>query len=165
LCLLAGSHLPPPCFPNAFDTKACLRESGWFFSSNLAQNPILSVGSIPGEEVGGLVTAEGIWALPPIHLSTQLSTHNTPILPSTHPSIHPSTHPLIHPSIHPFMHPPTYPSIRPFIRPSIYPSNYLFPWPCMHASVHHFASLFFEHLPVLGPLTFTAKRGDLPERI
>ena len=136
MCLLAGSHLPPPCFPNAFDTKACLRESGWFFSSNLAQNPILSVGSIPGEEVGGLVTAEGIWALPPIHLSTQLSTHNTPILPSTHPSIHPSTHPLIHPSIHPFMHPPTYPSsVHLSAHPSIHPTAHSHGHACMHPSI------------------------------
>ena len=143
MCLLAGSHLPPPCFPNAFDTKACLRESGWFFSSNLAQNPILFVGPIPSEEVGGLVTAEGIWALPPIHLSTQLSTHthahppiHTPFHPSIHQSTHPLIHPSIHPSIHPFMHPSTYPSIHPSIYLPIHLSIQL-PVPvAMHACIH-----------------------------
>lgn len=150
MCLLAGSHLPPPCSPNAFDTKACLRESGWFFSSNLAQNPILFVGSIPGEEVGGLVTAEGIWALPPIHLSTQLSTHthaHPPIHTPFHPSIHLSTHPLIHPSIYAPIHLPIHPSVHLSAHPSIHPTTHSHGQACMHPSIItplHFLNIYLR---------------------
>ena len=92
---------PPPTSRRltASDTRACLRVSGCFSSSNLAQGPILFVGSIPSTEVGGLLTAEEIWASPPTH-------------PPTLPPIHPHAHPPIHhpPPTPPSTHPPTCPT-------------------------------------------------------
>ena len=95
---------PPPTSRRltASDTRACLRVSGCFSSSNLAQGPILFVGSIPSTEVGGLLTAEDIWASPLTHPPTHMPIHPSTIHPPIH---HPSTHP---PSIHPSIHPPTY---------------------------------------------------------
>jgi hypothetical protein len=60
ICVLARSHLPPPGLPIAADAKTCLRVSGWFSSSNLAQALILFVGTIPSAEVAELLAAQGI---------------------------------------------------------------------------------------------------------